>query len=317
MAHRVESMMSVGTVPWHGLGTTLPKGTVLTSEQAIRLAGLDWQVHLDMLFTADGTRADGAYATRRSSDGAVLGVVGGRYRPVQNEDAFKVFDHAATTGQIAYETAGSLRNGKTVWILARMGADMKVGDGDAVAKYGLFSNSHDGTSVVRMLCTAVRVVCANTLAAALGAVAEGYRIRHTASAEGRMAAAAEAMGIAQREYADFGTLADRLVRKPYTTAQMTRLAEVVMPAERGEVTEALGEKRQTLVGLLDGGRGHDSIRRTAWAGWNAVAEYADHHQRVRGGDRGRRLESIWFGGRAAMKAKALEYIAEQVGVDLK
>lgn len=89
MAHQIESMLYVGATPWHKLGTRLDAPP--TVADGIRAAGLDWTVRLDPLQTADGAAVD-AFATRRDSDGKVLGVVGPQYRPLQNVDAFGFFD---------------------------------------------------------------------------------------------------------------------------------------------------------------------------------------------------------------------------------
>src|SRR5262245_43579746 len=164
MAHLVENMLSVGKRTWHGLGTVLQAPP--TVEEGLRLAGLDWEVRRERLFTAGGREAP-AYAVVRSGDGRVLGAVGERYRPLQNREAFAFFQPFLDAGEATLETAGSLAGGSRVWALARLNRrPVAVVPGDEVSKYLLLSNSHDGSLAVRVGLTPVRVVCNNTLTAA-------------------------------------------------------------------------------------------------------------------------------------------------------
>src|SRR5262245_63968878 len=148
MAHLVENMLSVGKRTWHGLGTVLQAPP--TVEEGLRLAGLDWEVRRERLFTAGGQEAP-AYAVVRDSDGRVLGAVGERYRPLQNREAFAWFEPFLAAGEASLETAGSLADGSRVWVLARLNrVPLEVAPGDEVVKYLLLSNSHDGSLAVQI-----------------------------------------------------------------------------------------------------------------------------------------------------------------------
>jgi phage/plasmid-like protein (TIGR03299 family) len=117
-----------------------------------------------------------------------LGVVGAQYRVIQNIDAFRCFDPCVATGKVQYHTAGSLRGGRIVWVLARISGSLQIAKDDLVEKFILLSSSHDGSSPLTMAFTTVRVVCMNTLSMALKGATGDKRlnIRHTASAGARI-----------------------------------------------------------------------------------------------------------------------------------
>ena len=112
MAANVESMFYVRTVPWHGIGTMVKEAPA--SEEALRLAGLDWEVLQEEVFTPIGEKITGYKANVRSTDRKVLGVVSERYKIIQNTEAFAFTDALLGNG-VRYETAGSLQEGRKVW----------------------------------------------------------------------------------------------------------------------------------------------------------------------------------------------------------
>lgn len=310
MAHLVEKMMYVGETPWHFLGTKV-EGFV-SSAEAIQHAGLDWQVSTQPVFTANGAQVKNWQAVVRSSDNFPLGMVGMRYKPIQNIQGFETLDALAQNGDIQYHTAGSLDHGRKVWILAKLPGALSVA-GDEITKYVLFSNSHDGSSALRMALTPVRVVCMNTLNMALQGLtkAEGLSIRHVANAQEKLSQAHQALGIAQDYYKTFQATADQLALAKYTDKHMAELASRLFPAkEDGTVPTRTQNIRDSIVNLFDNGKGHESIRGSAWAAYNGVAEYVDHERgtRTRAGSSAgdKRLQSIWFGSGAALKNHALE-----------
>ena len=318
MPHAVESMMYAGLVPWHGLGT--PVSTEVTASDAIKFAGLSWRVDLQPVFAGAGlvqSQVDGVKATVRSTDQRALGVVGDRYVPVQNEDAFAFFDSVVGESQAIYHTAGSLDGGRRVWVLAKLPGEVRLSQDDVTEKYLLLMNSHDGSTALRMLFTPVRVVCQNTLNLALRrGAAEGIAIRHTASATTRIDEARRALGLAHAYYADFEAEAARLMATPYADMQMRILVGKLFPAEPDELSTRTQHHRQKVLDLFESGKGHEHIRGTAWAALNAVAEFADHHRstRTRPGDNRdeKRLSSIWLGSAATLKRAAHEAICSQL-----
>ena len=192
MSSMIESLFYVRETPWHGQGIRVEEAP--TSEDAIRLAGLDWEVNQQPIYLEDGTQIKGNYANVRSSDGMPLGIVGDRYKIVQNTDAFAFTDALLGEG-VRYETAGSLRDGKTIWLLARMPEQIEI-LGDKVDPYMVFTNTHDGSGAVRVCMTPIRVVCNNTLNAAMRGAKRVWSARHTGSVTNKLDDARETLQFA-------------------------------------------------------------------------------------------------------------------------
>lgn len=194
MAALIESLFSVRETPWHGRGIIVEEAP--SSEEAIRLAGLNWEVQQQPIYLADGTEIKGNYANVRSSDGKALGIVGDRYKIVQNTDAFAFTDALLGEG-VKYETAGSLKDGKVIWLLAKMPETIEI-LGDKVEPYMVFTNTHDGSGAVRVCMTPVRVVCNNTLNAAIRGARRVWSARHTGSVTNKLDDARETLQFANQ-----------------------------------------------------------------------------------------------------------------------
>lgn len=184
MAHEFESGFFTREGAWHGLGTVLEEAP--TIQEGLKQAGLDWTVVPAPVMASiklpgappRSKRLEDHQAMVRSTDGSVLGVVGSAYTPLQNTEAFDFFEPFLQDGSAHLEAAGSLREGRIVWVLAKLGED-DVTEGDQVNSYLLLSNSHDGSRAVQISYTPIRVVCMNTLQAAQPKDAEGVlRARH-------------------------------------------------------------------------------------------------------------------------------------------
>lgn len=174
MSANVETMFYTREKPWHGLGTMVMEAP--TSAAALELAGLKWQVIQKPLATEDGISVPGFKANLRETDNQVLGVVTNRYKVVQNEDAFAFTDDLLGEG-VTYETAGSLQNGRRIWILAKL-PQRYIISGDEITPYLVFMNSHDGTGALKAAMTPVRVVCQNTLNLALSTAKRSWSTNH-------------------------------------------------------------------------------------------------------------------------------------------
>lgn len=190
MAHEIETMFYnlENGVPWHGLGT--PVRGAADSEEALVKSGLLWAVEKQPV-SVGGRQVPGYTATVRSADGSVLGVVSDRYQPVQNREAFAWT--AALLGEgMRYESAGSLRGGRRVWLLARLQEPAMLA-GDEALTYLVFSNSHDGSGAVKVALTPVRVACANTLAWAMSGARRSWSAMHVGNMTGKLETAREAL----------------------------------------------------------------------------------------------------------------------------
>ena len=127
------------------------------------MAGLDWTVSKRTLKTEDGVIID-SKAIMRDDINTQLGITSDSYTPLQNTEAFKFFEPFIENDLATLETAGSLFNGRIVFILAKINSgNMVIQKGDEVEKYILLSNSHTGGQAVRVGYTPIRVVCNNTL----------------------------------------------------------------------------------------------------------------------------------------------------------
>lgn len=240
MSANVESMFSVRVTPWHGLGTIVANAP--TSEDAITLAGLNWEVLQQKVYTEDGLRIDGSFANVRSSDMKPLGVVGSRYKIVQNVDAFKFTDTLLGEG-VKYETAGSLNDGKTIWLLAKLPNKYDI-LGDKVDPYIVFTNTHDGTGSVKVAMTPVRVVCQNTLNMALKDARRTWTARHTGSIEAKMNDAIETLQLANEYMEAVNNTFEDLYKIKLSDFEVRSIINKIVPIEEdmGKVQKENNEK---------------------------------------------------------------------------
>ena len=236
MSANVESMFSVRETPWHGLGTIV--ANALSSEEAITTAGLNWEVVQQKVYTENGLRVDGYFANVRSSDMKSLGIVGSRYKIVQNTDAFKFTDALLGEG-VQYETAGSLNDGRTIWMLAKL-PDKYTILGDKVDPYIVFTNTHDGTGAVKVAMTPVRVVCQNTLNMALSKATRKWSARHVGSIENKMQDAIQTLQLAN-EYMDaVNNTFEDLYKIKLSDFEVRSIINKIVPID----TEKMGKSQQ-------------------------------------------------------------------------
>lgn len=227
MSANVETMFSVREKPWHGLGTIVLEAPA--SSDALRLAGLDWKVVQEPVCTETGELIEGYKANIRDKDRRVLGVVSDRYKVVQNTDAFSFTDELLGKG-VRYETAGSLQEGRKVWLLARLPREYIIA-GERISPYLIFSNTHDGSGSVKVAVTPVRVVCNNTLNLALDAAKRSFSMIHTGNIQDKIQEAKDTLFMAE-EYMDcLGIEFEQLRRQKMTDRQVEEYIELLLPME--------------------------------------------------------------------------------------
>lgn len=235
MAALVETMFYTRETPWHSLGVSVENAP--TSADAIRLAGLDWNVEQKPIFLEDGTVIKGSYANVRSSDNQPLGIVGDRYKIVQNSDAFAFTDALLGEG-VKYETAGSLKNGKVIWLLARMPEDFTV-LGEKVAPYLVFTNTHDGTGSVKVTLTSVRIVCSNTLNMALRNAKRVWSAKHTGSITNKLDDAIETLQLAENYIKEQQNTFEELYKVKLNEFTLHRTLNNIIP-----ITETMTDRQK-------------------------------------------------------------------------
>ena len=312
-------MMYVGDMPWHGLGTRLTVPP--TAEGAIHAAHLDWHVVKKQLYVGDEHRClVGQFAIVRedrwaqNEENSLFGIVGQSYTPLQNSAAFGFFDPIVKMDAASYESAGALKNGERVWVMARMRKDIEVIRGDTIAPFLLLSNTHDGTGAVQVKFTPVRVVCKNTLNEALGQ-GPAIRVAHTPDMRMRLEDAADAvLAEIQRHFDELGNRFRAMLTVPMSESSLPLYMTVVFPDPTRGKDQKRYERAVALIRrdrleasrLFREGRGNDlpGVQGTLWAAYNGVTEYMDFH-RSRYGDK-KWLENIWFGEASVIKARALD-----------
>jgi phage/plasmid-like protein (TIGR03299 family) len=320
-----------GTPAWHGLGTVVENAP--NSAEAMKLAGMLWEVEQRPIYTVaefEDIDPDGDEIIRkeriqiadkvanvRADNNVVLGVVGKGYTPVQNADSFAFVDGLVADGEIRYESAGTLKGGKITWLLARMPGQLIVGDGDATDQYILFCNSHDGSKAVRVLPTAVRVVCNNTLTLALRQSTKIFSIRHTGQIMTRLDEARKVLGLVKTDFLAYGEKAKRLVDVKMSMTQFRSYLTQVFELPK-TVDELTSHQKKVIESTIYNFRNDSKqqafgIAGTAWAGLNAVTQYVDHDMTViRSGQKSSaqraesRMNSALFGTGATVKNRALE-----------
>lgn len=309
MAHLVETMFYRGEVPWHGLGKSV-KGKP-TCREAIIHAGADWEVDKVRGLVYNPYADTGgdphmpldAWAIIRKTDGAILGTVGEDYRPLQNAEAFDFFDPFIKNGDAVLETAGVLKGGKIVWILAQLtSAEEDVVTGDPIRRYHLLVNSHDGSKAINNGETTVRVVCFNTLTAAMrSGLTNLSRIIHRGDVVAKLKALqldlAENTEMFKRTAAAWRMMAGKPISHYQAHDYFRRVFEVEDTAEDSRAvknTFRLWTYSPATAAVPP---------RTVWGAYNAVTEFTSHGRMA---NPEKRLNSLWFGDSAKVNARAFE-----------
>ena len=212
---------------WDGLGSEVT-GAV-SSEHAITLAGLNWDVYQDEVYTKDGIKIEGSFANIRTSDNKPLGIVGERYQIVQNKDAFNFTDELLGEG-VTYETAGALKGGKVIWLLAKMPNEYKILD-DKIDPFLVFTNSHDGSGAVKVAMTPVRVWCKNTLTLALKKSKRTWSARHTMSIDKRLEQARTTLNLANTYMESLNNTFEDLYKVKLNKDKVVKLVNDLCPVD--------------------------------------------------------------------------------------
>lgn len=280
MAANIESMFYVRETPWHGLGTKVLEAPA--SKDALQLAGLNWRVMQEPIYTAMEELVDGYKANVRDSDRKVLGVVTDRYRVIQNDEAFAFTDELLGAG-VKYETAGSLQGGRKVWLLAHMPHEYII-SGERISPYLLFSNTHDGSGAIKVALTPIRVVCQNTLNLALARAKRSWSMIHTGDIREKMQEAKDTLFLAEKYMDELGKEFEALRMRKLTDKQVMEYIEILLPIEDGSTPQ----QEKNMKRLREDMKIHyfdapdlQEVGKNAYRFVNAVSDFATHAEPLR------------------------------------
>lgn len=331
MSHMIDTsndrnnIAFVGETPWHKLGQRLTPGADIVTWT--REAGLEWTALESPVLYENGELHtwNDRKVIFRSDTGAPLAVVSKGYNVVQPAEIMAFFEKLVAIGGFTLEVAGSLSQGRRVWALAKVNDGAPVVDGDIVKPYVLLGTSYDGTMATVAKFTAIRVVCHNTITAAVGGYINGSAVKGEAETDkGYIKSAVrvlhsehfdadavrQQLGIVACEFERFMVTSRQLASEPMSTEEADAfVASLLEPYANGKngVRESRGYKR--VMALFAGaaiGSGIPGVSGTRWQMLNAVTELVDHE---RGRSDNSRLESAWFGTGNAIKSRALEMLA--------
>jgi phage/plasmid-like protein (TIGR03299 family) len=304
VAHELETQNGVASFAsfrepaWHGLGTVFTEEK--TTAEMLSLANLDgWNVRLEDLETPTHLSSDKNYqyvlrtnpTDKTQTD--ILGVVGERYHPMQNEDLFSFGDNILDGGG-RWETAGSIKGGRVVFgalALERETILDPTGVADKVKTYLLINTSHDGSIAIQASITPVRVVCANTLNLALnttrkkGGVKQSFKIRHTQTASGKVAVARETLGLAHKYMDSFDVMANAMIQQEVSAKMFNDIILAAYPKPEKDTKGALKkwENKVDVINDIYTGEFNGMIAGNAWGAFNALTERLDWYRSARGG----------------------------------
>lgn len=333
MAHNINfneqtgkhSFFSVKEKAWHGLGQIVKDYP--TSREALEYAGLNYRVEKRKLFTYDNQNLFGNadtiapniqvpnyYATVRTDNEAVLGVVGKDYQVVQNVDAFSFFDAIVGGDGIQYETAGALGKGERIFITAKLPGYIKISNEDLIEKYLFLTTSHDGFGSITAAFTPVRIVCNNTLNAALKNCSNTVKIRHTANAKERLEEAHKVSGISNQLSHQLEGIFNQWAKVRITDAEVRKLIQLALTPNK-EVLQNLKTGKEDEISarfsnLCDAVYEYnftsptqqtETTKGTVFGAYNAVTGYFQNIKNYK--DDEAKLKSLLYGGTAQAKTQ--------------
>lgn len=323
---KIEFVASSHVSVWHGLGQRVEG--LMTSQECLEQAGLNWTVskrEITCMGNDGGQIAiPGKVAIVRDDTDSVLSVMSDSYAIIQNEYCFAFADALVGEGSASYATAGSIGGGKKVFLQAELDGSFFVGgrSDEEVKRLLLFGNSHDGSTAQFALCTPIRVVCQNTLNAALSGAKNMFKVYHRKGYASKAQEAHRVLGLAQEHFEAFKASANRLIELEVSSTYVEGFINALLPAEadeNGDIATRTANRRDEIKALFANGMGNHG--KTRWDLFNAVTEFVDHKQGGRVTQKRlnlsaadtniegeQRLERAVFGSGATLKQKAMDLL---------
>jgi phage/plasmid-like protein (TIGR03299 family) len=320
MAHMIDNskgfnaFVSFAAPAWHNLGTVL--NNPLNTADALNQGGLDYTVlklpNIHLLPDGNELISEDSFFTVRTDVNKVLGSrLGKDYEVMQNIEALNVVDEILQSGTATIETAGAIDNGKKVFICLKVNKDIIVGNSDHVKQYVLICNSHDGSLSITAMPTNIRVVCNNTLTAALRNSQDKIKIRHTSNANYRLQEAAKILKLMSNNTAanedNYNAMVNAVISKEqmfnYFGNVFFNAAEIKELQEGKRAKEVISSRKENILSevlnFANRGQGQSMAMKgndhTMWSAYNAVTGYITRKKYSSSSDR---ANSLLFGSAA-------------------
>lgn len=332
------SFVSKREIPWHSLGKVVD---AMTSEEAIKLAGMDFEVGIAPVYANVGgiekeitknvprviretIKVNGElqnsfsrvkmipdkYCTYRKDTNDVFGIVGNKYEVVQNTEAFDFFDSIVGDKMAIYETAGALGNGEQVFVSAKLPSFMEIHK-DLIEQYLLLSTSHDGSGSINVLFTPIRVVCNNTLSAALKGSTNIVRIKHTKNARERLEASKKILGIVDKNGNTLSEVYKHLHKQVIHDEDFDKLVMDTygyIPDNRGIFSDTAQKKLDAITEYYHTGFGQAELVGTKYGAFNAITGYIQNVEPIK--DESKFFNSNFYGKGASIRQKSLDLLLQ-------
>lgn len=322
MAHKLDfskgkaAFVSYGAAAWHGLGEIMQDA--ISAQDALERGGLDFQVvklpNIHYLPNGEELISDNSFFTCRLDTCKVLGdKLGKDYREFQNLECLNIADEILQAGKATIETAGAIDEGRKVFICLKVNTDIVIGSQDVVKQYVLIATSHDGSMAITATPTNVRVVCNNTLTAALRNAEGAIKIRHSDKAGGRLREATKVLGLMSHNTEvnaeNYGIMKETHISKldmmNYFGNIFCEKKEIALLQKGIPYEEALSAKRRVIlenvVDFANVGVGQDMAfeggKLNMWGAYNAVTGYVTRKKFSSVSDR---ADSLLFGSTAKL-----------------
>jgi phage/plasmid-like protein (TIGR03299 family) len=305
-------MAWAGDVPWHGLGTKVPSD--LTPDQMLKAAGLDWRVESVPLmadYNGQQIKTDHS-ALIRDVDSRVLDVITNEWNPMQNQDAFEFFNDFVAAGDMEMHTAGSLKDGKIIWGLAKVNESFELfGGKDQVDSYLLFTNPHTYGQSIDVRFTPIRVVCNNTLTLSLNSQSKSMvKVSHRREFDPELVK--ETLGVAKHKLIQYKEMAEFLSQKRFNEETIVDYFKRVFPVltQKEESQKEMSKSASAALEIIDQQPGAEFGEGTFWQAFNTVTFMTDH---IIGRTADARMTSAWYGANRGLKTRSLELAVEMAG----
>jgi phage/plasmid-like protein (TIGR03299 family) len=276
-----------GSAPWHQLGNY--QAEVMTKEQLMTAAGLDFLVIPEAIHRPTGEVIEGFVNNTRSDTGESLGVVSNGYRLIQVGDCLQFVDTLINTAGAKYHTGGSIRRGRHIFAAAKLPTSHMVVPDDVVDHYLLMVNAYDGSMGLHLRWTDIRVVCANTETAALGQNANyQYTVHHVGDINAQLQQARQALGMATKYFEVANQTYKAMAAVDINQLSIEKFLNGFLPftavgdkaTSKSAQVEDQGilKARSRIQQLVEIGVGTEipGVKGSVWGLYNAATEWIDH-----------------------------------------